>query len=245
MTAGLAEDERGAGTRVAYPYEPRPERVALDLALQAAGCIAVPVGPGEVDIPVDDRELWRADSAGPGAGGRLPWGGSLAREAARGGVVAAGRLVEADELVARAVRFEEQLAAAVAQRPDREIVVSAGPLADPAERDLLAWATLTGAAVVLEPAAERLVDSAVWARPTVFLGTAEEADRLLDRADAADREGWAGFGKRLRRLAGRPAVPGRPLGRLHTLFVRGTERQAPELADRARARGVAVLSPLA
>ena len=237
VAAGLGELEAGPGRRVAYPYEPRPERFALDLALQAAGLVAVPVGPGEVALPVDEGELWRG--TGARAEGRHPWGGSLTRDAAQGGVVAAGRLVEADELIERALRCEEAVSKAAAARPVREIVVSAGSLADPAERDLLSWATLIGAAIVLEPAGERLVDTAAWARPTIFLGRAEEAGRLLDRAAAADREGWAGLLRRLRRLAGRPGSTEQPFGRLRVLVVRGAPD--PELAGRAGARGVAVV----
>ena len=222
---------------MAYPYEPRPERFALDLAIQATGCFAVPVGPGEVELPVGERELWEAADA-PAAAGRLPWGGSLARAAARGGVVAAGRPVPADELLARTRRLEAQISGSAGG--GREIAVAVGPLADPAERDLVAWATLTGAALVLEPAADRLVDTAAWARPTVFLGSAEETRRLLDRADAADREGWAGVARRVRRLTGRPAALGLPFGRLHAMLLRSPHPPSADLEERARSRGVAL-----
>ena len=304
VAAVVAERGLGPGARVAFDYEPRPERVALDLAVQAAGCVAVPVGGGacgrraagppgarppegageeregrgEVDrsegaeerelrvewpegdlaapppgpdralLPITESELWTgpAGSEGGGADARSTSGAVAGSEegsaGGAGGAVAGGRSVASDELVRRAGRLEEALAGAAPRRPLREVVVAAGPLADPAERDLLAWAVVAGAAIVLEPAAARLVDTAAWARPTVFLGTAEEAGRLLDRAAAADREGWAGLAGRLRRIAGRPAAPGLPFGRLHTLLVRGAEAPAGGLADRARSRGAAVLA---
>jgi hypothetical protein len=42
------------------------------------------------------------------------------------------------------------------------------------DRILLSWSTVYGSALLLAPSPESLVGSAVWARPTVFCGTASE-----------------------------------------------------------------------
>jgi hypothetical protein len=63
----------------------------------------------------------------------------------------------------------------------REIVVIARAPEDWADRLFLSWATLTGAAILLAPDPSSLVGSAIWARPTVFHGTAAEL-RALRRA---------------------------------------------------------------
>lgn len=90
----------------------------------------------------------------------------------------------------------------------REIAVLAPPLAaDPARR-FLAWATVAGAALLLEPEPAALAATAAWARPTVFLGDAG-AIAALRRALPAE-----GRLARLRR-------PRLPFGRLHTLFLAG------------------------
>ena len=67
----------------------------------------------------------------------------------------------------------------------RDILVSGRPLSDPAEHRLLAWATLTGAAILFEPDPAAYVPAAAWARPTVFQGTAAEIAAL--RREAGSR----------------------------------------------------------
>jgi hypothetical protein len=64
----------------------------------------------------------------------------------------------------------------------RDILVTKGLLTDPAERRLLAWATLTGAALLFEPDPAAYVQAAAWARPTVFQGTAAEVAALRREA---------------------------------------------------------------
>jgi hypothetical protein len=92
----------------------------------------------------------------------------------------------------------------------REIVVLGGPLEKPAERAMLTWATVTGAAVALEPAPGMRVAAAAWVRPTVFHGTAEEIAGL---------RAWVEKAGRRRRL---------PFGRLRTVLVSGGERLGKE-----------------
>jgi len=99
----------------------------------------------------------------------------------------------------------------------REIAVLAPPLAAEANRRFLAWATVAGAALVLEPDPAALAATAAWARPTVFLGDAT--------AIAALRRALPPQG-RLSRLFRRP--PALPFGRLHTLLVAGSPELAPD-----------------
>jgi len=78
--------------------------------------------------------------------------------------------ISADKLVAMGARIAEQI------RPSekREIVVLGGPLEEGAERAMLSWATMTGAAVVLESNPASRVATAAWVRPTVFHGSPAE-----------------------------------------------------------------------
>ena len=102
------------------------------------------------------------------------------------------------------------LSRALPERPEREILVLGGALDDPATRALLSWATVAGAALLLEDPGG-VLGSAVWARPTLFAGAAEEVAGLRRAAERGE-EGW------LRRLR-RPRTPRpRPWGRLHTVF---------------------------
>lgn len=109
----------------------------------------------------------------------------------------------------------------------REILVTGGPLEDPASRTVLAWATLAGTAVVAEPDRAAVAATAAWARPTVFHGRAEDLRALRRLAEEREGRRW------LRRRR-----PRRPFGRLSTLLVSGPEeRPAADLAFWA-ARGV-------
>jgi hypothetical protein len=108
------------------------------------------------------------------------------------------------EIMAMAGRVQAEIAA-VRRAGEREIVVLGGALETPEERAMLAWATVTGAAVALESAPGLRIATAAWVRPTVFHGTAEEIAAL---------RGWAERAKRRRGL---------PFGRLRTLLVAGDE----------------------
>jgi hypothetical protein len=153
------------------------------------------------------------------------------------------RSLAADEVV----REGEALAAAVASaavsllapgagppRKGRDIVVLCGPFDDPAEGALLAWATLCGAAVVLEPMPALRVPTAVWARPTVFLGSPEEIAALRQTvARERKKRRFSPWGRRRNVL---------PLRRLRALLVRGAVGLPEDDVAFWRGRGVAVLA---
>lgn len=122
-----------------------------------------------------------------------------------GGVVVREAVLSQGDLAAAA----ESLSRQIPELPEgrRHIVVLGGFAGDPAERFLLAWATVAGAAVLLEPEPSSYVPTAVWARPTVFAGTAPDRARLREAA---------GRGRR-RRL---------PFGRLRAVL--GTDGALPE-----------------
>jgi hypothetical protein len=121
-------------------------------------------------------------------------------------VLGAGEPVElsAADLIAMADRVQGQVGPA----KEREIVVLGGALEIPEERAMLSWATVAGAAVVLEPNPALRAATAAWVRPTVFHGTPEEV-AALRRWVEREKPGF------LRR---RPRLPFR---RLRTLLVMG------------------------
>ncbi len=189
-------------SRAAFLYAPRPESVALDLAIQGAGLVSVPVS-GEA---MKGTYTW-VEVEGEGGGVRFeasPPPLSREERGDSGGavVVIGGAQVEvrAEELMGMAERVQAEIAPA-RRAGEREIVVLGGPLEQPAERAMLTWATVTGAAVALEPAPEMRIATAAWVRPTVFHGTAEEIAAL---------RAWEEKGGRRRRL---------PFGRLRTVLV--------------------------
>lgn len=77
---------------------------------------------------------------------------------------------------------------------------------------MLSWATVTGAAVALEPEPGLRIATTAWVRPTVFHGTAEEIAAL---------RAWVEKGRRRRGL---------PFGRLRTVLVAGEELGRKEAA---------------
>ncbi len=192
------------GTRAAFHDRSHPDTVVLDLAIQAAGLVSVPVsgerGDAEAWIEIENGEIKISPPASPSPGSS---GSALTRIAE---LVAAG----------------ERLRGEIGEAGSREIVVLGGALADPVERTMMAWATLAGAAVVLEPDPALRPAVAAWARPTLFHGTPAEIADLRARAGKARK--------------GRP-----PFRRLRTLLINGTERL--EAADEAfwEERGVKVL----
>lgn len=121
------------------------------------------------------------------------------------------------------------LQAALLPARSRDVAVLAAPLAGPA-RLLLAWAVLTGAALVLEPDPAVLAATAAWARPTVFLGDAAAVAALRARVPSPPF---------LARLLSRRRPP-LPFGRLRALVVAGPPLPAEE-ATFWTARGVALL----
>jgi hypothetical protein len=114
-------------------------------------------------------------------------------------------------------------------RSGREILVLGGALDAPATRALLSWATVEGAALLLEHDPGSLVGSAVWARPTLFAGAAAEIAGLR-RAAERQEKGWLNRLRKQRR---------RPFSRLHTVL--STDASLPpEDAIFWRDRGVNV-----
>ena len=195
------------GTRTGFPYAPRPEFVILDLAIQAAGLLPAPGERREGDawVEIADGKL----NVSSGSHSSESAGGAL--------VTVAGEPVEwtAAELVAAGERLQKDIGASEA----REIVVLGGTLGDPVERTMLSWATLTGAAVVLEPDPALRAATAAWVRPTVFHGTPAEIADLRTRV------------KKKRGL---------PFRRLRTVLVAGWQVLAPEDEAFWRERGVQV-----
>lgn len=195
-----------AGTRASYLAAPHPQSVLLDLALQAAGLIAVPLsgGPREpeprprVEIEGESLVLPSLEEAGVSAAAlpdpeRLGSGGAVLGDIGET-LLSQGDLLAAAERLGRAIPTEE--------RERRDVVVLARTPESPAERDLLSWVTLTGAAVLFEPDPALLVPTAVWARVTVFAGTVADLVQLRTAAEE-DESGFRVFGRRRRRPFGR------------------------------------------
>lgn len=190
------------GTRVAFADPPRPAAILLDLAIQAAGLVSVPARD-EGDL--EGCPIWADLETDPGSGApaglerlRLPASGEAtglvtAREA--GSVVARreGRAVELSQadLLALAGRIQAQIPRP--PKPVREILLAGKSLADFEDRAVLAWATLTGAALLLPPTPESRAATAAWARVTVFHGTEAEIAALRTAMET-------GSGRRFSRL---------------------------------------------
>lgn len=185
--------DRPAGSRYAFPYTAQPDAVVLDLAIQAAGLVAVP-GAGR-------------EGAGEEGRGSEGFGGAV--------IIRNGEEIElpASELIAMA----EQVQEFIGQSGEREIVVLSGPLEIPEERAMLSWATVAGAAVILEPNPALRVATAAWVRPTVFHGTSEEIVALRGWVER-EKPGFLRRGPRL------------PFRRLRTLLVTGSPLSAEEEA---------------
>ncbi len=186
-----------AGSPISFSYTAIPETVILDLAIQAAGLVSVPVsGPVaegwgewfEIDPPSSVPLFHR-----PPGDGAMP------------------------DLAAMAEQVQAQIDPPPRQRP-REIVVLSGPLGRPEERAMLSWATVAGAAVVLEPNPVHRVVTATWVRPTVFHGTAEEIAALRGWVE---KEGKGWFRKSPFRRLRRVLVVGEGFGEEEAGFWRG------------------------
>jgi hypothetical protein len=134
--------------------------------------------------------------------------------------------LSSDDLAQAAAAISRALPEMPAKR--REILVLGGALDEPATRAMLSWATVAGAALLLEHDAGSVLGSAVWARPTLFAGTVEQIAGLRRAAERQEE----GIFRRLRR-------PGRPFGRLHTVFA--TDLALPATEESFwRDRGVCV-----
>lgn len=141
-------------------------------------------------------------------------------------VLTASDLARAAEAISRELPEE--------RGTEREILVLGGSLEEPATRAVLSWATVEGAALLLEHDPGSVLGSAVWARPTLFAGAAEEIAGLRR---AAERQGEG----RLHRLRPRRRRPrGLPFGRLRTILSADSGPLAPEDEFFWRDRGVQV-----
>jgi len=215
--------------------------VALDLALQAAGLIAAPIA--EPTLEELERRGCQAWIDIEGIPSSLPAGSSIQRivlpdgespgaawpdRDAGGALVidpAGVREIDAPALEAEARR----VAGLLPSSTRRDILIAGRAPEDPSERAILAWATLSGAAVVLAPSPEMRVTSAIWARPTLFHGTAAEVSAL----SAALTQG-----SRRRFLPRRRSLP---FGRLRAVLVTGPEDLPSGEREAWAARGVAVV----
>lgn len=183
-----------AKSRVSFSYTAVPEAVILDLAVQAAGLVSVPVsGP----VAEGWGERLEIDPPSPVPLFHHPPGDT-----------------EMPDLAAMAERVQAEIGPPPRQG-SREIVVLSGPLEKPEERAMLSWATVAGAAVILEPNPAHRVVTAAWVRPTVFHGTVEEIASLRGWVEK-ERKGW------FRR-------PGLPFRRLRKLLVVGEEMGSGEM----------------
>jgi hypothetical protein len=201
-----------AGSHAAFSYAPRPPAVALDLAIQAAGLVPVPVS-----VPVHGE--------GKGEGTRF-WVEMEGEEPRVTELSPPGSAIETppEDLVALAERVQAEIRGPLRKSP-REVVVLGGPLERPEERAMLSWATVAGAAVILEPDPALRVATAAWVRPTVFHGTGAELARLRTWVEKE--------GKGLLRQG-----PGLPFCRLRTVLA--TEEVAEEERGFWEGRGVRV-----
>ena len=210
------------GSRASFLYKSLPESVILDLAIQAAGLVSAPAAvPGKSG----GEGLWIETE---GLEVRISPPGSLSapreeREAGGAVVIPQGQPEEwtAAELAAAGERLGERVGEEIGPGEEREIVVLGGPLDDPVERTMLAWATLAGAAVVLEPDPALRAATAAWVRPTMFHGSPEEIAALRARVEKER-------GKRL------------PFRRLRTVLVSGSGTLAEGDVAFWRGRGVKV-----
>lgn len=214
-----------AGARVAFTWSCEPDAVAADLAIQAAGLVAVPgsgdapgarlLMPGEegdeglARLPAADAAVGRAESEPPAP---APPGGAVV--AAAGAPAGSGAELGAADLLAGAAGLTARLATAVTPAPRREIALAHFDLAAPDGRAFAAWALVAGAALFLEPDPRALPGAAAWARPSV-VASSFPALRELERLA---REGEA------RRRRARPPGSHPPFGRLRALVLLGPGR---------------------
>jgi hypothetical protein len=112
----------------------------------------------------------------------------------------------------------------------RDVVVLAGDLRSVDSRRLLTWATLQGAALLLEPDRRAGPAAIQWARATVIQATAPELEGLRHRAKPP--KGWW-------KRRGSPFAP--PLDRLRGIVVEGAEDLPEEAVNFWRRAGVEML----
>lgn len=188
--------------------------MVLDLAVQAAGLVAAPERQqgqqgrqGRIEVAGESVVLpaW-AEAERAGAPEPAP------ERLAGGGVTVGEAVLSQGDLTGAAKRLGREIPEPSAGR--RHVLVLGGFAGDPAERSLLAWATASGAALLLEPEPIHVVPTAEWARPTIFAGTAADLVRLRAAVER-DEAGFRVFRRRSRL----------PFGRLRAVL--GTEGELP------------------
>jgi hypothetical protein len=184
-----------AASRAAFSYAPRPPAIFLDLAIQAAGLVPVPVS-----IPVSnppDAGFWV----------EIEGEGLKVTELSDPQFISPKSLpnpfvdpIPSFDPIMMAKRVQAEIQEPP-RKDSREIVILSGPLERPEERAMLSWATVVGAAVVLEPEPALRVATAAWVRPTVFHGTAAEIAGLRQWVEKEGKGFWRrGPGLPFRRL---------------------------------------------
>lgn len=263
--AALAGADVPPETRVAYRWRPHPDAVAADLAIQAAGCAAVPLGEGEASatagcgarllLPgeVDPEEripavaLPEAPARGRAA---VAVPEELAARAARAAVRADGDTMSSAELLERSRglgrRLERAAAGLGAVRPSppaaREIALASFDVRLRDGRVFLAWALDSGAALFLEPDPRAVPGAAAWARPTLVAGDSRVLTVLARQVLKAPGPRRGGPFQKLWKLMGRAdPSPARPFGRLRLLVLLGPGRLPLDDLVGWAERGVAVV----
>lgn len=249
VTAGELSE---AGTAVPYRDYGDPDSIALDLALAAAGYDPQPLPSrpwppeGQADLPELTVEAAPGRFAPAGDlpnSHATPAGGALVLDHGHWRPLGATTLA----------RSATEALSALPPAPRRDILVLDRSLAEPAQRLLLTWAAVTGAALVLLPRLLRSgtrpeepeaidgwrLDTLAWVRPTLLHGTAAELAALRRRLEPRFRRPWPWH--RRPRLAP-------PLDRLRGVVVFGREALADDETsfwERAGVAMVAVTDPLA
>lgn len=236
-TAGLLRD-LPQGCRIAFDARPSADAVTLDLAIQAAGRVAVPVRGESVEAvcaaaerlgcqawlgigpqPIAAASKLEPISASPVRSRLEPWAKQNRPELPEGRgpvVLEGGREMSQEALIAAARRLGELI------HPGRgRAIALAGFSLEHAEgRVFAAWTLLAGAALLLEPFPEALLPGLLWTRPTVVHGSAET---LAGIARAHDD-------RRQRRAS-----------RLRTFLLSGDEQPEPRDVEALENAGAAVL----
>ncbi len=223
LASALAAAAQSRVERVEFGARPTPDGVALDLAVQGLGWTSGPgdegatvLLPAGIAVTLPALAPGRRTRATP-----LPSAPS-----------GAGPAVVRDEVGERRVGQEELAAlaagidAALPPAGARDVVVFQRPLCEPGARALLAWATCSGAALLLQPDPAQLAASVLWSRPTVVAGRAAEL--------AGVRAALAGHEPRPERLRRRRG----PLGRLRAVIALDAAADWPSGAEASFWRGV-------
>jgi len=196
-----------AGTRVGLDGRPGADAVTLDLAVQAADLVSMPLcgeNPRERareagcaawleagSSPVEEMALEGLEriSAPPVRPRLEPWpqGLEITLPEGRGGVVAEGREIGQDTLLAQA----QALAERIPSLGERHVAFGFWGLDHPGGRAFAAWSLVTGAALLLEPQADAVPPGLLWTRPSVVHARAEELEAVAAALADRSRRRWS------------------------------------------------------